>query len=324
MDTTRTAAPRISARTEDSEAAPRRIRCHWPRPCGWSSFLARWPRDGEAGGCTEGAAVSAPGDGARSRVLIVEDDVQIRRLVALNLVKDGLCVREVGDGEAALALLAQECFDLVVLDITLPGLDGFGVCRELRARANTPILMLTARDDETDKVLGLELGADDYVTKPFGVRELRARVRALLRRAAAALPGALRVPPGAAAAPPTAPLSKPSARAQSAANLEGEEIAIGELILRAGEFLALRRGRQLDLSPTEFKLLLHFARNPRRVFSREELLAAVWGDAFEGYERTVDACITRLRRKIEDDPARPQWIRTVWGVGYQLRPPGAA
>ena len=230
-----------------------------------------------------------------SHILVAEDQVDIRDLIVLNLQQAGHAVTAVADGRAALASQLEQASDLLILDLMMPLLDGLDVCKALRARGHaTPILMLTAKSTELDRVLGLELGADDYLTKPFSMAELLARVKALLRRAEL-----LRA---AAAAP---------AAAQSVRN--------GEL-----EILPVRRearvaGRALEFTALEFDLLLHFASHPGQVFSRAQLLDAVWGYSHEGYEHTVTTHINRLRAKLEQDPMNPCFILTMRGAGYKMR-----
>ena len=230
-----------------------------------------------------------------AHILVAEDQVDIRDLIVLNLQQAGHVVTAVADGRAALASQVEQASDLLILDLMMPLLDGIEVCKALRARGRaTPILMLTAKSTELDRVLGLELGADDYLTKPFSMAELLARVKALLRRAEL-----LR----AAAAAPTA--------AQAVRN--------GEI-----EILPVRRearvaGRALEFTALEFDLLLHFASHPGQVFSRPQLLDAVWGYSHEGYEHTVTTHINRLRAKLEQDPMNPRFILTVRGAGYKMR-----
>jgi DNA-binding response OmpR family regulator len=236
----------------------------------------------------------APANGAR--VLVVEDERHIRDLVVLHLRLEGLTSVAVADGSEALRLARSEPFDLVVLDLMLPGLDGVTVCRAIRrerVNADVPILMLTARREESDKVLGLESGADDYLTKPFGVRELVARVRALLRRPRASK---LAASPAEAAQPVTA----------------------GGLTVDPARRQARTDGREIDLTAHEFDLLYLLAANRGIVFSREALVQRVWGDDTHVTERSVDTLIKRLRRKIEPDPEAPQLILTVWGTGYKF------
>ncbi len=226
-------------------------------------------------------------------ILVVEDDVDIADLVALHLRDAGYAVTTVRDGKAGLDRAVTHRFDLLILDLALPGLNGLEVCRRLRARAHAlPILMLTARSDELDRVLGLELGADDYLTKPFSVRELVARVRALLRRLEAVSRHHVRH---------TGPLT------------------FGQLRIDPESREVQMTGDSVELTAKEFDLLLHFARHPGRVFTRAQLLDAVWEYGHDGYEHTVNTHINRLRRKIEPDPAAPRFVTTVWGVGYKFR-----
>ena len=227
-------------------------------------------------------------------ILVAEDQADIRDLIALNLRQAGYQVTAVADGAQALAQQAELARDLLVLDLMMPGVDGLEVCKALRGRGGAvPILMLTAKSTELDRVLGLELGADDYLTKPFSMAELLARVKALLRRAEL--------------------LRQASAPGPGAALVNGEvEILPARREVRV-------RGQLLELTALEFELLLHFAQHPGRVFSRTQLLDAVWGYSHEGYEHTVTTHINRLRAKIEADPMRPLVILTVRGAGYKMR-----
>jgi DNA-binding response OmpR family regulator len=225
------------------------------------------------------------------RVLVIEDNHDIAELVKLHLHD---CEAETDieySGTAGLARARSRAYDLVILDLMLPGLDGLEVCRRLRERrAYVPILMLTARSAELDRVLGLEMGADDYLTKPFSIRELVARVRAIFRRV----------------------------DAFGGAAESGNLLELGELRMDRDRHSASLHGRDLELTAREFDLLWHFASHPGRVYRREQLLDQVWGAGYEGYEHTVNSHINRLRVKIETDPARPQYILTVWGVGYKF------
>ena len=231
-----------------------------------------------------------------AEILVAEDQADIRDLIALNLRQAGYDVTPVADGRAALDSQADRGSDLLILDLMMPGLDGLEVCKALRARGRaTPILMLTAKSTELDRVLGLELGADDYLTKPFSMAELLARVKALLRRA---------------------DLMR---QAQSQAHGSGSAIANGEIEILAARREVRVRGRPIDLTALEFDLLLYFAQHPGRVFSRAQLLDAVWGYSHEGYEHTVTTHINRLRAKLEADPMRPTVILTVRGAGYKMR-----
>jgi DNA-binding response OmpR family regulator len=230
------------------------------------------------------------------RVLLIEDDTHIADLLTLHLLDERLAVTHCADGDEGLRRLEQGGWDALVLDIMLPGVDGLEICR--RARAMTryiPIIIISARASEMHRILGLELGADDYLAKPFSVLELVARVKALLRRADA-LAGNARLDSG-------------------SISLAG--VAIDPLARTASV-----DGRPLDLTPREFDLLYFFARQPDRVFSRMDLLNAVWGYRHEGYEHTVNTHINRLRAKIEANPSQPQRILTVWGHGYKFAAPG--
>jgi DNA-binding response OmpR family regulator len=229
-------------------------------------------------------------------ILVAEDQTDIRDLLVLNLRGAGYDVTAVGDGVAALASQDAQGSDLLVLDLMMPGLDGLEVCKALRARGrSTPILMLTAKSTELDRVLGLELGADDYLTKPFSLPELLARVKALLRRA-------------------------DLLRAAQAAGPQGHApLRNGELEILPAKRQAHCRGQALEFTALEFDLLLHFASHPGHVFSRSQLLTAVWGYTHDGYEHTVTTHINRLRAKLEADPMRPELILTVRGAGYKMR-----
>ena len=228
------------------------------------------------------------------KALIIEDNPDIARLVAMHL-KDIECDAVIaGDGVEGLKTFQQGGFDLVVLDLMLPGMDGVSVCQKLRALPGyVPILMLTAKSTELDRVLGLEVGADDYLTKPFSIRELQARIKALLRRVAA--------------------MNQQPATAQ-----ESDQLVFGDLSIDVGRRQVQVDGREVTLTAKEFDLLLYFARHPRRVYNRAELLDKVWGYGHEGYEHTVNSHINRLRAKIEQDPAKPRYVLTVWGVGYKF------
>jgi len=234
-----------------------------------------------------------------AHILVAEDQVDIRDLIVLNLRQAGYAVTAVADGRAALDHELAQASELLVLDLMMPALDGLEVCKALRARGRaTPILMLTAKSTELDRVLGLELGADDYLTKPFSMPELLARVKALLRRAEL-----LRA---AAAAP---------AATQSVKNGELEVLPVRREVRIHGRGEAAA----LEFTALEFDLLLHFAQHPGRVFSRAQLLDAVWGYSHEGYEHTVTTHINRLRAKLEQDPMKPRFILTVRGAGYKMR-----
>jgi two-component system, OmpR family, alkaline phosphatase synthesis response regulator PhoP len=227
---------------------------------------------------------------ASKTILVVDDEPKIADLARDYLEHAGFAVLVSGDGRAALDLARRRRPDLVVLDLGLPGIDGLEVTRELRRDGDMPIVMLTARDDELDKLLGLELGADDYVTKPFSPRELVARVKAVLRR---------------------------SERDGSVA-VEGDRIVAGDIVLDVPRMRVDVAGRSVDLTPTEFSLLATLARRPGRIFTRSQLLDAVRGVAFESYERSIDAHVKNLRRKIEPVPREPRYVLTVHGVGYRF------
>ncbi len=226
-----------------------------------------------------------------ARVLLVEDERAFLHALSYNLRKEGHEVITATDGARALELARSHRPDVVVLDVMLPGKSGLDVCRELRAETSVPILMLTARSEEMDRVLGLELGADDYIVKPVGLRELLARIRAAIRRA--------RMP-----TPADAPV---------------EILERGALRMDASRREASWRGRELALKPREFDLLLHMARHEGQVLSRDALLTAVWGYEYVGDPRTVDVHIRWLREKLEEDPGDPRHIQTVRGNGYKLR-----
>ena len=231
-----------------------------------------------------------------STILVAEDQADIRELLVLNLRGAGYEVRAVADGLAALQCQIEQPSELLILDLMMPGKDGLEVCKALRARGSaTPILMLTAKSTELDRVLGLELGADDYLTKPFSLAELLARVKALLRRA-----DLLRA-------------------AQSSAHEQGQRLRNGELEILPVKRQVKRRGEAIEFTALEFDLLLHFASHPGHVFSRSQLLNAVWGYTHDGYEHTVTTHINRLRAKLEADPLRPEMILTVRGAGYKMR-----
>ena len=226
-----------------------------------------------------------------STILLVDDEDSVQKLLAYPLEREGFRVLQAWDGEEALERFAEEQVDLVVLDVMLPKLDGLEVCKRLRAESEVPIIMLTARDDELDKVLGLELGADDYITKPFSIREFRSRVRALLRRASAARQ------------------LSPS----------GEVILVDGLEIDLGRRSVQVRNKPVRLTYVEFELLRTLASHPGRVYSRRMLLEALWGGADYREPRTIDVHVRHLREKLERDPAEPEYILTVRGVGYRFR-----
>ena len=229
------------------------------------------------------------------RVLVVEDDADIGRLVSLQLAELGCESKLIGDGVTALAEAQAGHYDLVILDIMLPRMDGLQICRRLRDQEHyTPILMLTAKSSEIDRVLGLELGADDYLTKPFSMLELAARVKGVFRRA------------------------EQAAAAKKSNTPEAQLIEVDGLRIDLQRHEAQVGGQPVELTAKEFELLACFARSPGRVFTRAQLLDQVWGYSHSGYEHTVNSHINRLRNKIERDPGNPDFIQTVWGVGYRF------
>ena len=224
-------------------------------------------------------------------VLVVDDEPRIAQLARDYLEHAGFAVLLAGDGKSGLLAVRTRQPDLVVLDLGLPELDGLAVTRAIRETSNLPIVMLTARDDELDRILGLELGADDYITKPFSPRELVARVRAVLRRT------------------------------ERAAAEPGDRVVVGDLALDASRLRTNVGGRSVELTPTEFSILLTMARQPGRIFTRSQLLDAVRGVAFESYERAIDAHVKNIRRKLEPEPHQPRYVLTVYGMGYRVAEP---
>jgi DNA-binding response OmpR family regulator len=232
-------------------------------------------------------------------VLVIEDQQDIANLVRMHLQDLDCQVKLAGDGLIGLAEAEAKSFDLIILDLMLPGMDGLEICRRLRAKANyTPILMLTSKSTELDRVLGLEMGADDYLTKPFSVLELVARVKAIFRR-----------------------IDAITTREVKAKQL----LTAGAMVIDVERRVVSLRGQTVDLTAREFDLLLHLAQNPGRVYTRAQLLDQVWGYSHSGYEHTVNSHMNRLRAKIEEDPAQPRYVLTVWGVGYKfVEAPGGA
>ena len=226
------------------------------------------------------------------RILIIEDETSISDIIKFNLEKEGYRVDTAYDGQNGLHKALEEAPDLILLDVMLPLMDGFEVCKRVRETSNTPILMLTAKEEEVDKVLGLELGADDYVTKPFGMRELIARIKANIRR--------------------TDVLA-------DKLNAPADVQAFGNLEIDMSRYEARKNGTALDLTLREFELLKYLAEREDRVFSREQLLEEVWGYEYYGDIRTVDVTVRRLREKLEDDPSDPQYIMTKRGIGYHFK-----
>ncbi len=225
-----------------------------------------------------------------TRILTVEDDERIRQAVKLALEDEGWDVDEADTGEVALERFRDRAADVVLIDIMLPGMDGFEVCRSIRRQSDVPIIMVTARNDTHDVVAGLEAGADDYLTKPFAPKELSARIRAMLRRVRSSDGGSM------------------------------ERISIGDLEISPDEGAVMKAGKELHLTKTEFKLLVELASQPGKVFSREVLLERVWGYDYFGDGRLVDVHVRRLRTKVETDPASPRYVVTSRGLGYKLQP----
>jgi len=226
------------------------------------------------------------------RILIIEDDSDLAHLLELHLRDLSFEVDIAEDGPSGLSKAETNSYDLLILDLMLPGMNGLEICKQLRSqRSYIPILVLTSRSSEMDRVIGLEIGADDYVTKPFSIMELMARVKALLRRAE---------------------------NLRTEAGDPSGIIKARDLSIDPGKRLVTMKGSSIDLTAKEFDLLLHFARHPGRVYTRTQLLDFVWGYGHDGYEHTVNSHINRLRAKIEDDPAKPRYVLTVWGVGYKF------
>jgi DNA-binding response OmpR family regulator len=229
------------------------------------------------------------------RILVVDDEANLRHTLGYALRQEGYEVAVAEDGEAGLAAFRRSPADLVVLDVMLPRMDGYEVCRRLRRESDVPVIMLTARDSELDKIVGLEIGADDYLAKPFSMRELIARVRALLRRAR--------------------PAPEPA---------RGAALALAGLVVDVARHRVTRDGEEVQLKPREFDLLAFLMGDPGRVFGRDEILVGVWGNDYGGEVRTVDTHVKTLRERLGDRADRPRWIETVRGVGYRFRETGAA
>jgi DNA-binding response OmpR family regulator len=226
-------------------------------------------------------------------ILIIEDNRELAKLLELHLRDLSFNVEIALDGVSGIAKEEAKSYDLIILDLMLPGLDGLEICKRLRSKSSyVPILMLTSKSSELDRVLGLELGADDYVTKPFSIMELMARVKAIFRR-------------------------MESIKHKDDDDMS-EIIRVGDMVIDTSKRSVMLDSNTIDLTTKEFDLLLHFARNPGRVYNRSQLLDKVWGYGHEGYEHTVNSHINRLRSKIEEDPAKPRYILTVWGVGYKF------
>ncbi|MFD1393321.1 response regulator YycF [Lacticaseibacillus jixianensis] len=232
------------------------------------------------------------------KILVVDDEKPILDIVKFNLNKEGYDVVTAEDGEEALAKVSEEEPDLIILDLMLPKIDGLEVARQVRKDHDTPIIMLTAKDSEIDKVLGLEMGADDYVTKPFSNRELVARVKANLRRSGTPVQTEAQEP-------------------------ENQELTVGDLTIHPDAYTVTKRGDKIELTHREFELLHYLAQHLGQVMTREHLLQTVWGYDYFGDVRTVDVTVRRLREKIEDNPSHPEWLVTRRGVGYYLKNPDA-
>ncbi len=223
------------------------------------------------------------------KILIIDDDEKLSKLLELNIASIGYEVDKAYDGESGLQLALKNNYALIILDITMPKLDGIEVCKNIRATKQTPIIMLTGKTDEIDKVLSLELGADDYITKPFGIRELIARVKAVIRRSTI----------------------QPQKKQHKVLKYDGLSINVDKRLVTA-------HSSSINLSPKEFELLILLASNPGKIYTRTNLLQFVWGYDFKGYSRTVNSHINRLRTKIEADVANPKFILTQWGIGYKF------
>jgi len=222
------------------------------------------------------------------KILVVDDERLLVKGMKFNLENEGYQVECAYDGSAAVELARSGDFDLIVLDVMMPEVDGLEACMKIREFSNVPVIMLTAKDEDTDKLMGFECGADDYLTKPFNILELKARIRALLRRA-------------------------------GAQRNRGTVLTVGELSLNTEERVAIRDGKVVDLTAKEYDLIALLMSNPRRIYSRENLMNVVWGYTYVGDYRTVDVHIRRLREKLERNPAEPEYILTKWGVGYYFK-----
>ena len=225
------------------------------------------------------------------KILVVDDELLLVKGMKFNLENEGYTVETAYDGATAIDMAKTGDFDLIILDLMMPQVDGLTACMRIREFSNVPIIMLTARSEDADKIIGLESGADDYITKPFNILELKARIRALLRRANAA----------------------PQQKAQSTL------LTVGGVTIDPEQRVALKDGKVVELTAKEYDLIELFVKNPRRVYSRENLMDLVWGYTYAGDYRTVDVHIRRLREKLEDDPAAPQHILTKWGIGYYFK-----
>ena len=224
------------------------------------------------------------------KILVVDDEKLLVKGIKFNLENEGYQVECAYDGAAAVELAREGQFDLIILDLMMPEIDGLEACVRIREFSNVPIIMLTARSEDTDKIIGFECGADDYITKPFNILELKARIRAMLRRASGGAQG------------------RPASR-----------ITVGDLTLDTEQRVAIRDGEAVELTAKEYDLIELLMKNPRRVYSRENLMNVVWGYSYTGDYRTVDVHIRRLREKLERQPAEPEYIMTKWGVGYYFK-----
>ena len=225
------------------------------------------------------------------KILVVDDEQLLVKGIKFNLENEGYTVETAYDGETAVELAKNDDFDLIILDLMMPKLDGLSACMKIREFSNVPIIMLTAKSEDADKIMGFESGADDYVTKPFNILELKARIRAMLRRTGAA----------------------------TQQNVKKERLTVGHIALDSEQRAAICDGKTVDLTAKEYDLLELLMKNPRRVYSRENLMDLVWGYTYAGDFRTVDVHIRRLREKLEHNPAEPEYIMTKWGVGYYLK-----
>lgn len=227
------------------------------------------------------------------RILLVEDDIAISEMVQNYLVKDGFSVTPAFNGEEGIAIFLNNTFDIVILDIMMPKLDGMEVMRVLREKSLIPILIMSAKDSDVDKAVGLGLGADDYIAKPFSMIELSARIKAGIRRA-----------------------TRYSGNSEN--NYAKEKIAIHQLTIDLKSFSVVRNGNQINLTSKEFEILKLFIKNPKRVFTKAQIYSMVWNDKYYGDENVINVHMRRLREKIEDDPSNPRYIKTLWGIGYRL------
>jgi DNA-binding response OmpR family regulator len=226
------------------------------------------------------------------KIILVEDDLAIADMVKEHLIKDGFSIKHAADGDTALQLFAAESFDLILLDLMLPGMDGLDLLKKLREKSFIPVLIVSAKDSELDKALGLGFGADDYLTKPYSLIELSARIKASLRRV--------------------------NQYSQSAALDEQAVIQIHQLTLNIEHFSVSKLGQDIKLTSKEHQILKLLMMNPKRAFSKEQIYRAVWNDDYLGDENAINVHISRLRDKIEDDPSSPQYVKTIWGIGYKL------